>query len=122
MILTVNDTGKLLIGKKQILAAIAECMELLPNYQGFVMASGKSTISEVAALLIEDVWASRNKRIAKGEFLSRHFHIFDSELLDKCITTLSQAELIRMTLADGNIESYELTSKCIDKFNLKEEK
>ena len=122
MILTVNDTGKLLIGKRQILAAIAECMKLLPNYQGFVMASGKSTISEVAALLIEDIWASRNKRIAKGEFLSRHFHIFDSELLDKCITTLSQAELIRMTLADGNSESYELTPKCIDKFNLKEEK
>jgi hypothetical protein len=27
-----------------------------------------------------------------------------------------------MTLADGNSESYELTPKCIDKFNLKEEK
>ena len=78
----------------------------------------KSTISEVAALLIESIWASRGKYITKSEFLGRFVHIFDADLLDKCISTLVQAELIKMKL-DGMIEGYVVTDKCKMKFDLK---
>lgn len=120
MVLAVNHTKKLVIEECHILQAIRECMELLPNYQGFVMASGKSTISEVAALLIEDIWSSKTRKISKSEFLSRYIHIFDHELLDKCIATLGAAELIRLTLAEDK-EYYEITEKCRVKFDLKDE-
>jgi len=120
MILCVNATGMLIVDKCHMVEAIKECVALLPNYQGFVMASGRSTIAEVAALLIEDIWSSRGKEIKKSDFLSRYVHIFDSELLDKCITTLTQAELIRLVIGNnGNGESYAVTDKCRDKFELK---
>ena len=84
------------------------------------MASGRSTIAEVAALLIEDIWSSKGKEIKKSEFLGRYVHIFDSELLDKCITTLCQAEFIKLCIgANGNGESYTVTDKCKEKFELK---
>ncbi len=118
MILAVNYTQGLLIEVGHMVEAIELCVALLPNYQGFVMASGKSTISEVAALLIEDIWSSKTKKLTKSDFLSRYIHIFDSELCDKCLTTLSQADLIKMTLVDGTKEAYELTPKCVEKFGL----
>ena len=118
MILAVNYTGTLIIDKCHIMESVALCIELLQNYQGFVMAGGKSTISEVAALLIESIWASRGKYITKSEFLGRFVHIFDADLLDKCISTLVQAELIKMKL-DGMIEGYVVTDKCKMKFDLK---
>jgi hypothetical protein len=117
MVLTVNDTGKLVIDEAQILASIKLCLDLIPNYQSLVMASGKSTISEVAALLVEDIWQSKEKRISKAEFLGRYTHIFDSELCNKCTTTLLEGELIQFVL-DGNKEYYRLTEKAIDKWGL----
>jgi len=118
MVLTVNDTNQLEIGTEQMKAAIRLCMDLLPNYQSLVMASGKSNISEVAALLIEDIWNSPNKLLAKSEFMGRYIHIFDFELCDKCLTTLLQADLVKVTL-NGQIEAYTITQKAIEKFNLK---
>ena len=118
MILAVNHTNTLIIEKCHIVESVTLCVELLPNYQSFVMAGGKSTISEVAALLIESIWASRGKYITKSEFLGRFVHIFDADLLDKCISTLVQAELIKMKL-DGMIEGYIVTDKCKMKFDLK---
>lgn len=124
MILAVNHTGKITIEKEHIKEAIDECMALLPNYQGFVMTSGKSTVAEVAALLIEDIWSSKTKSITKSDFLSRYIHMFDSELLDKCITTLMTAELIKMAIGTGSStkEVYMVTDKCKEKFQLREDK
>jgi len=117
MVLCVVRSGALIMEACHMLEAIKECVDLLPNYQGFVMASGKSTIAEVASLLIEDIWSSRYKRVTKAEFMGKYIHLFDYELCDKCITTLIQAEFIKLTLA-GGIESYEVTPKCQEKFNL----
>ncbi len=118
MILAVNDTGRLVIDEGQMIAAIRLCLDLLPNYQSLVMASGKSTIAEVAALLIEDIWNAKTKQIRKSEFLGRYVHIFDSELCNKCTTTLLESELIKMVLMDGTQEAYVLTQKAIDKWGL----
>jgi hypothetical protein len=120
MILAINHTQELVVEKEHIKEAISECMSLLPNYQAFVMSSGKSTVAEVAALLIEDIWNSKTKTLSKSEFLSRYIHMFDNDLLDKCITTLATAELIQMVIgaAEGK-ETYKVTAKCVEKFQLK---
>jgi hypothetical protein len=119
MVICVVRSNALIIEACHMQEAIKECLDLLPNYQGFVMSSGKSTISEVAALLIEDIWSSRHKRITKAEFMGRYIHLFDFELCDKCITTLMQAEFIKMCLDEKSAESYQVTEKCKEKFNLK---
>ena len=119
MVICVIRTNALIIEACHMQEAIKECVDLLPNYQGFVMSSGKSTIAEVAALLIEDIWQSRHKKITKAEFMGRYIHLFDFELCDKCITTLMQAEFIKMCLDEKSAESYQVTEKCKEKFNLK---
>jgi hypothetical protein len=118
MVLCVIDSNSLCMGAEHMAKAIDECMALLPNYQGFVMTSGKSSVAEVAALLIEDIWASRTKCITKSEFMGRYIHMIDFELCDKCITTLMQAEFIKLRLGENTTESYEVTPKCREKFNL----
>jgi hypothetical protein len=123
MVLAVDQTRRLVIEPNHITQAIQECMDLLPNYQGFVMASGKSEIAEIAALLIEDIWNSKNMKLYKSDFLAKYIHIFDSDQLDKCITTLTEAELIKMEInvTGSGKETYTITKKCMEKFGLKEE-
>ena len=122
MILCVNETGALKICACHVKEAIERCMELIPNYQSFVMAGGKSTTSEVGAQLIEDIWTSRSRSITKQEFLTRHFHQFDLDVIDKCIDTLGQAGLIQSTLdVRNNAVEIRITGKCKDRFGLKED-
>jgi len=118
MILAVNYTCGLVVDTEHMLEAIKEGMALLPNYQSFIMSSGKSTVAEVASLLIEDIWTNKKKRVTKSDFLAKYIHIFDLELCDKCIATLSGADLIKMTLENGERESYQITEKCREKFGL----
>lgn len=118
MVLAVNDTMTLCIHEKQMKQSIQLCLELLPNYQSLVMASGKSTIAEVAALLVEDIWNSKAKQLSKAEFMGRYTHIFDSDLCNKCTTTLIESELIKMVLGEGQRECYMLTPKAIEKWGL----
>lgn len=120
MILCADQTNGLTISCKHVKEAIAHCINLIPNYTGFVMATGKSTVSDVAATLIEDIWQSRTKQISKKDFLTRHFHQYDLEIVDKCITTLVQAALITETLDIKSGDTcFEVTAKCKEVFGLK---
>lgn len=122
MILCVDQTNALVVRKEHIVEAISHCMALLPNYSSFIMVSGKSTVSEVAAQLIEDIWNGKGRTISKSDFLARHFYQFDLEIVDKCVITLEQAGLLKTTMAGGTELGYQVTEKCKDVFKLKEEK
>ena len=119
MIICVNETESLVILREHIEKAIGECMRLMPNYSGLIMSSGKSTIAETASVLIEEIWKSPNKCLKKSEFLSRHFHQFDLESVDKCTQTLAAAGLLK-EIFSGNEIQFEVTEKCIKSFDLKE--
>lgn len=120
MIICAIKTLSLEITEEHITEAISYCISLLPNYSSFVMATGKSTVSEVAAQFIEDIWQSRGNKISKSDFVSRHFHMFDIDLIDKCITTLGEAGLITTVMSGSNFE-YSLTDKCVKAFGLTED-
>lgn len=122
MILALNYTQDLTILPEHVEEAIEVCMSLMPNYNSFVMASGKSTVAEVASALIEDVWKEKGRFISKANFLSRHIHQFDVELVDKCISTLSQAGLLIEGMGEKNSLIYTLTPKCVETFKLEEKK
>ena len=121
MILCVNYTQNLTIDVCHIQEAISECTALMPNYTGFVMQSGKATTNECAAQLIEDIWMMPRKTLTKQEFLTRHFHQFDLDVLDKCVTTLVQAGLLQESVAGSEI-TYRITDKCKIVFGLTEAK
>lgn len=123
MIICADQTGGLIIVPEHITEAIHHCTALLPNYSSFIMTTGKSTVSEVAAVLIEDIWQHAGHMISKSEFLGRHFYQFDLEILDKCVLTLKQANLLteEIPMTGGAVDViYKVTPKCREVFKLKE--
>ena len=119
MIICVDQTLSLRVEAAHIEESIKRCLNLLQNYGSFIMSGGKSTVSEVASVLIEEIWEANGKCLTKAEFLTNHFHQFDVEIVDRCISTLEQAELVKQSLR-GNEISYIVTQKCIETFDLKE--
>lgn len=101
------------LDKKHIEEAISESMALLPNYQQFTMSSGKSTISEAGGLLITELLSAAGHCISRKKFLQAHWLEVDSDLLDKCVTTLDGGGLVSVQM-NGNELTYFLTKKAIE--------
>lgn len=123
MILCVNSNGgqELIVNECHIQEAIDRCLGLMPNYQSFVMSAGKATESQCAGSLIEDIWLSKTNSISKKEFIARHFHEYDHEIIDKTIAKLDAAGCLQTTYV-SNETYYDLTAKCVQIFNLGEKK
>lgn len=113
-ILTVNETGALRIQKKHIEESIEECISLMPNYSQLTMSSGKSPLSEVGSILINEIYESQDHAITKKKLLQRNWMHFDAETLDKIINTLITAGFVDQ-MQDGNDVVYKLTKVCIEK-------
>lgn len=113
LVLMANDLT-MVLRKCHIEQAISESVALLPNYQQFTMSSGKSTIAEVGTSLLYQAYEGINHTISRKRFLEINWINTDSDLLDKCATTLEQSGLIRSIL-NGNEITYQLTEKAIEK-------
>ena len=98
---------------KHVEEAISECMNLIPNYNTFVMASGKSTVSEAGSLFFPELFAAEDYTISRKKFLQKHWTNVDSETFDKLVITLEQGGLIQ-SIAYGNEMAYKLTQKAIE--------
>lgn len=101
------------IGKEEIEAAIEDCTKLLGNYQAFTMGTGKSTIQEAGTIFLNDLWNMAEHKITRKEVLQNHWGIIDAELLDKLVTTLEQAGMIK-SFIDGPTTTYVATEKCLE--------
>lgn len=119
MIICVNDTVMLTVQRSHIVESIYQCMKLLPNYSSFIMSSGKSTVAECAAVLIEEIWKGTNHFLTKEDFLSRFFHQYDADLVNKTIETLDAAGFLKAGINQHKQPCYGVTTKCIDVFKLK---
>lgn len=120
MILAANNSLSLTIDECHICESIRECVALIPNYQGFVMSQGKSTVAECAAAFISALWERKDHRLAVSTFLQVHLHLYDADLVNKTLETLMKAELVRNVLNGDGAEHWEVTEKCREKFQLKE--
>lgn len=112
MLLAANELT-LNVTKRHVEEAIHECLSLIPNYNQFVMASGKSTISDAGAIVLQDLLLAPNYTLSRKIILRNHWNMFDSEVLDKLIITLEQGELIR-TFVEGSEIKYQMTPKCLE--------
>lgn len=113
MILCANETLGIEIKRCHIEEAISECMSILGNYKEFVMAGGRSSLSEVGSMVLTICYNSENHVMSRKKLLAQNWHNFDSETLDKVIITFEQAGFVH-TLVDDNEISYKLTEKCLE--------
>ncbi|MGH7239078.1 MAG: hypothetical protein ACREHG_03320 [Candidatus Saccharimonadales bacterium] len=112
MIFTANELS-LKVTKLHVELAIEEGMKLIPNYNQFVIASGKSSISEAGALLIQDLYIADEHKLSRKVVLRKHWANFDAETLDKLVTTLQQGELLQVYV-QGSETVYQLTDKALE--------
>lgn len=111
IILAIND-GDMIIHSYHITKAILESTTLLPNYNTLIMASGKSSFADAATTVVQDLSAAEGNATTRAKILTAHMFDFDSETLDKIITTLQEAGFIEMTSVNNEIW-YRLTAKGI---------
>jgi len=116
MILTSNDL-KLDICKRHIEEAISEGLNLMPNYNVFNMTTGRSTISEAGAVVIQELSKQPLYQQSRKLLLMNNWNNFDGELLDKVVSTLEQAGLIRQII-NNNAVIYQLTENCLDQLEM----
>lgn len=88
--------------------SIHECLQLIPNYNSLIMATGKSNMAEAGALVFAEL--SRGKPVSRKELLKIHWMDFDDGILEKVMVTLDQAGLIT-TMLNGSDVTYTLTPK-----------
>lgn len=122
MILAASD-GELKIEDHHMKQSIVECMDLIPNYTKFLMASGKSSLSEIATVVLSALFEAKDRTLSRKVILQRFWNMFDqgAETLDKLITTLEQGGMI-IGMLESNEMSYKMTQKCVDILFSKEEK
>lgn len=114
MIICVNHTKALNVKKEHIEEAIEDCIVLMPNYNQFLMASGKSKDnSEIGTIIITELYNSPNHTLSREKIFQKHWNAFDSEQFDKLMSTLIQAKLIQDSI-EGNGMYYKLTPRCLE--------
>lgn len=116
MVLAVSDSHELIIRKEHIIKAIEECQELIPNYTRFVMSSGKSSLAEIATLLLSALNDAEQHCLSRKAILQKFWNVLDqgAETLDKVITTLEQGGMIQSSMGESGDINYRMTQKCID--------
>lgn len=114
MLIAVSETDNLCIHKHHMKQAIQECVDLIPNYKKFVMSSGKSSLSEIATVVLSALYEAKNRELSRKEILQRFWNVFDqgAETLDKLITTLEQGGMIEI-FVEGSNTSYKMTERCV---------
>ena len=112
MILCVNETKQLIIHTRHIAQAIDECTKLLPNYQSFMMSGGKSPIAEAATIIVNEIYSHKDHCCSRRIIMQRHWNNIDAETMDKVITTLAEAGMVKIIGIENEL-IYQLTNECI---------
>lgn len=110
VILAVSRRVELIVRKPDIEDSIAECMSLLPNYDGFAMSVGKSTESAAGGFLFAEMW-DHGGEITRATFLGKYWYEVSSDTLDKLVITLEQAGMIQRGF-NGSTEAFIMTEKA----------
>lgn len=113
MVLCADHTLGLSIQKCHVEEAISEGMGLLPNYTQFVMSGGKSPISNLATIVLQQLFDADNHSLSRAYLLRTNWNEFTMEDFDKFIATMEQALMIGAAMFDDGI-GYKLTKKCIE--------
>lgn len=112
IILAANELSMIIMAK-HIEKAITESINLLPNYNSLIMASGKSTLADAATSVLQDLFKTEGHAMPRSKIMATHAFDFDSETLDKITSTFQEAGFLEM--ATGNNEIwFKLTQKGVN--------
>lgn len=113
MILAANDLT-IELDKCHIEQSISECLELVPNYNIFVMASGKTDISSAGAIILGDMMQDSSFSISRRDILRRYWTHVSKDTLDEFISHFEMAGFITaQNSSNGDGIIYTLTNKCL---------
>lgn len=118
MILAVAHARCLYIMKHHVEESISECIKLLPNYDIFVMASGKADTATAGSYILQELLANGDDGVTKSNFLRKFWQDIDDEVFDKTCRNLEQAGIIKSEVA-GNHWKYYLTAHGKERLNHK---
>lgn len=110
------------IKRRHIEQAINDCLGLLPNYSIFTMAHGKSELSQLGGIVINELLEAPNHTKSKKELIRAHWPAgLDPETLDKLVVTLDMAGMITQYDArDNEGMRIMLTPKALEMLGRKE--
>lgn len=93
--------------------AVDECIGLLPNYNTFIMSTGKSLAAEAGATILQALAEKDGHMMTRREILAKYWQDISSEVLDEIATTLSEAGMLEVYQHGGGL-GYKLTPKCLN--------
>ncbi len=118
VIKAIDSTMELIVKKEHIEEAIHDCIALMPNYDGYSMAPGKTNESVVGSHLMNELWAHGGV-ITRAEFLQLHWaDCSNPEVLDKVILMFEQAGYIENGF-NGTTNTLCMTKRCKEVFSRK---
>jgi hypothetical protein len=116
MILGVMDTLEPRVEKEHMEEAIELCLELLPNYEGFIMASGKSSIAEAGSIFLTELWTAKDRQMSRRDFFTKYWMEVDKEVFDTLIQTLQDAGMVETIMGSGTNTCYKMTPLCVSHY------
>lgn len=108
------DAGTIIVDQYHIQEAIEECISLIPNYNIFVMATGKSSIAEVGAILLPEMLGKEGFCMSRKEILTKYWTTFDADTLEKLVAHLEGAGMLTSEHDRAVGIRYKLTEKCVE--------
>jgi hypothetical protein len=104
------------IGKDHIEEAIADCLALLPNYNNFIMSTGKATGAEAGAAFLMHLLESPGHTSTKKQILRVHWSNMDIAILDEVVLKFELSGHITRLL--GKDEGYVLTPYALQQMGV----
>lgn len=98
--------------------AIHDCLVLIPNYSSFIISTGKSTIAEAGAIILEEL--SKKVKMSRKDFIRLHWMHFDPDIFDKTIAAFEHAGIVMSIVVGGNVD-YCLGARGKEVMGIKEE-
>jgi hypothetical protein len=115
MILAANDLS-MEVKKQHVEEAIDTCIALMPNYNIFIMASGKSNIANAGALIVTELMDAPNHTASRKDIMRIHWQdIGTAEEVDKILATLEAGGIIHPEGVAGGGLAYRLSKSVISK-------
>jgi hypothetical protein len=103
---------KMTVKQSDVEKAIDMCTGLIKNYKQITVVSGKSELANPMNLILAELLKEKEHVVQRRILIQRLLGSIDSQMLDKCVETLVDAEYMRVTQKQGAV-AYGLTEKFI---------
>ncbi len=119
MILAANDLT-LEVRPKHMEQAVDRSLSLLPNYDTFMIGSGKAIQANAGAIIMVELLSCDGYSLSRRDIINRHWQdIGNTEDIDKILVTLESGGVIEIDSSKMNSVSYRLTKTYIEKMGRK---